>query len=77
MVAVAMIEVGPVSFIATGPTRQDALDNLMDVWRTHADQTGSDPDWVHEEYVSVVEGPVGSVFRDGFPVAWNTTRSER
>lgn len=69
-VAVAIATVGSFQFVSTGHTRKDALSALMDAWRTHADQYGSDPDFLAEEDVTVLYGPLGASFRDGGRMSW-------
>lgn len=66
-VAVAMYqdETEGLDFVATGKTGVEAVAALLEGWRAHAFQTGADPDHLHEEDLTVREGPLGSVWRDG------------
>lgn len=62
-VVVAFVEaVESNMLVATGQTPQEALDAVMDAWHTLAREYNLDPDLVHDEDVTVAEGPLGSTF---------------
>lgn len=63
-IAVATVNTGAFSWIATGGTRHQAVTSLIHAWRTHAERQGLDPTLVTINDVNVIDGPVGAVFRD-------------
>lgn len=67
-VAVAFLNTPHFSWCATGQTKTHAVSLLMRAWRTHAEQQDLDLDYVTTDDINVVEGPVGTAYRDYSPV---------
>lgn len=64
-------DLGAYDFHAFGSTESEAIDNVLDGWKAHAHQVGVDPYAFVDADVTVIGGPLGTVFRDGQPMNWN------
>lgn len=55
------------TFVAVGRDADHARETLMNVWHKHVQQTGTDPDLVHDDDIHVFTASPGQPFRDGRP----------
>lgn len=69
VVYIATTDTSNFAWMGTGFTDREARDALLRAWHAHADRTGADPDYITDEWINVVHGPVGTGWQDYEPVA--------
>src|SRR5262245_49855773 len=68
-IAIASIRTAMFRFAAIGNSPEQATALARAAWRTHAEATGADPEYLGNApaAIEVVDGAIGAVFRDGAP----------
>lgn len=69
-IVIATLETSHFTFTATGTTRQEANNSLLEAWAKHAAQySGADTryalDAINDGEINYIEMPLGSTARDG------------
>lgn len=66
-VSIAMAATRHYDFTAVGATPEEARAALLKGWAEHARITGADPDYLLQDAINIVTGPLGQVWRDYSP----------